>query len=128
MVTNWEDDKDTYAAFDSTDLGILLASIGYYPCGPSAQLAGENDQFRWWCDDINTLTSIESILYQGYGRTESQAKAAMLIKALQTGKVPLVWKYFNDKKQKEHRNLGQVFGDTNDPSHLDMNDLPKDAY
>lgn len=96
-VVDWTDDENTYAAFDNTDLGLMLASLGYYPSGPTFKLQGTAEQYKWWCDDINTFNNVEDTVYQGYGSSEAEAKAAMLLKLFNIGKIPLVWQYYHPR-------------------------------
>jgi hypothetical protein len=109
-LVDWTNDTDTYAAFDTTDLGMLLSGIeGCYPAGPTYRIdPQENEHFRWWCDDIATFTQIEDTIYQAYGRTEAEAKAGMLIRLLDKGLVPITWPYYGV----QHLQKLQAFNNT----------------
>lgn len=98
-IVDWSETPDSYAAFDNSDLGIILASLGYYPAGPTFRLPGDTEQYRWWCDDIQTFTSVEDTIYQGYGRTEAEAKGMMLKKLVEKGIPPIGWLYYKNRLQ-----------------------------
>jgi hypothetical protein len=124
-VIDWSEDADTYAAFDNTDLGIMLATLGYFPAGPTARLdVNENEHFRWWCDDIATFTQIEDTIYQAYGRTEAEAKGFMLQKLIDTGKAPLDWEHYRPDRLTRMQAMGKIYGKKTE----DQTTNPEDTF
>jgi hypothetical protein len=100
QVVDWSTDKNTYAAFDLTDLGIMFRSLGFFLSGSSYQPPGlpEDQSINFWADDIASTCNHEEKNYKAYGRTETEARTNLLIYLIKQGKVPLSWPFFKKER------------------------------
>ncbi len=100
QLVDWTNDENKYAAFDLTDMGIMLSTLGYYLSGISFYHEGlpRIAEQKWWADDINSITEFDQDVYQAYGATEAEAKGALLAECVRKGKLPVGWEYFRENK------------------------------
>jgi uncharacterized protein (UPF0248 family) len=101
-ATNWREIGSEYiAAFDMTELMYMIKSLpDHYVC--DHVFAGfEKDGCSWWADEINQAmfpTGQESV-HMSYGKCPAEALGGTLIKAIEAGRVPITWDYFNNRFQ-----------------------------
>jgi hypothetical protein len=96
IITDWKEEVDCYAAFDLSDLGLILRSLGFYLSGPVYQVPGlpiDKDRI-FWADDINTVTDPAMDTYRAYGRWEAEARAALLLVLIDEGRPPMDWPFY----------------------------------
>jgi hypothetical protein len=89
------------AAFDMTELMYMMEALpDYYICGRIIKSLGEKDEYIWWADEINQVMypTKEESPHMSYGKHPAEAMAGALIKAINAGKVPINWPFFDDKR------------------------------
>lgn len=96
IVIDWKTQPDRYAAFDLTDLGLLLKSLGFYLSGPIYQVPGLpiDKERMFWADDIGTITDPAMDTYKAYGRWEAEARAGLLLALIDEGRPPVDWPFY----------------------------------
>lgn len=114
QVIDWSQDKNTYAAYDLCDIGVMLGSLGYYVSGKTYEdnTVTTTAEEQWWASHVqHVCITPEQETY--YGATEVEAKAKLLISVLYSPVVPTLWNYFAPKKLKKvnsiHRHYSKKF-------------------